>query len=179
MTLIEEFERECGGPLPGREDYIAWLEEAVTRARAVWLEESVKRAHDPDGCACIKDMPGDNYTCTAHRTLIEYAQQHREIGGEVKKWDDLAELTAALRRVCALLSGVEPDPYDLVTPSMAVALAESAARQLAEARRQAERECEEARQQAARECAEIVAVAHGCGVAYRRILHRFGLEDHA
>ncbi len=96
-----------------------------------------------------------------------------------KKWDDLAELTAALRRVCALLSGVEPDPYDLVTPSMAVALAESAARQIKEARQQAERECAEARREAARECAVISGVAHGCGVAYHRILHRFGLEDHA
>jgi hypothetical protein len=38
------------------------------------LVAAVRRAFSPDGCACIKDMPGDNYTCTAHELLYRIAR---------------------------------------------------------------------------------------------------------
>lgn len=28
-----------------------------------------------DGCACINDMPGDNYTCTSHEKLYKLARE--------------------------------------------------------------------------------------------------------
>lgn len=33
------------------------------------LEEALKHIYGRGGCACIKDMPGDNYTCYAHYLL--------------------------------------------------------------------------------------------------------------
>lgn len=38
------------------------------------LVDAIKRACIVGGCACIKDMPGDNYTCTAHQFLWEVAR---------------------------------------------------------------------------------------------------------
>ncbi len=44
--------------------------EKVTQALVVVFKE---------GCACIKDMPGDNYTCTAHELLYKIARGEMEI----------------------------------------------------------------------------------------------------
>jgi hypothetical protein len=37
------------------------------------LTADIVQAFSPDGCACIKDIPGDNYTCTAHQRLRKIA----------------------------------------------------------------------------------------------------------
>lgn len=36
-------------------------------------EAAVRTVFGRGGCACIKDLPGDNYTCTAHETLYRIA----------------------------------------------------------------------------------------------------------
>lgn len=37
----------------------------------------VVRVLSGTGCACIKDLPGDNYTCSDHAFLISYARGNR------------------------------------------------------------------------------------------------------
>ncbi len=39
------------------------------------LLDLIAAAFDPDGCACIDDMPGDNYTCSAHQELRRIARE--------------------------------------------------------------------------------------------------------
>jgi hypothetical protein len=68
MTIITEQERaQCP------DSVILWMlgaEIEIKRLRAL-----IRSAHGPDGCACIKDLPGDNYTCEAHRALARIAQE--------------------------------------------------------------------------------------------------------
>ena len=39
------------------------------------LENAIIDVFGPDGCACIRDLPGDNYTCTSHEKLIHFARE--------------------------------------------------------------------------------------------------------
>ncbi len=36
---------------------------------------TIVSVHGPKGCACIKDLPGDNYTCTGHQKLMAIARE--------------------------------------------------------------------------------------------------------
>jgi hypothetical protein len=40
----------------------------------VKVREAVIRVFGPGECACIHDLPGDNYTCTAHQLLRRVAR---------------------------------------------------------------------------------------------------------
>jgi hypothetical protein len=37
--------------------------------------EAVARTNGLGGCGCIKDLPGDNYTCTAHQNLWKWSRE--------------------------------------------------------------------------------------------------------
>lgn len=43
------------------------------------IVNAIKQAFDPQGCGCIKDMPGDNYTCTAHQLLMSIAREESQL----------------------------------------------------------------------------------------------------
>lgn len=58
-----------GAPIEDR--YIALL-----RERAL-IQKALKQIFRFDGCGCISDLPGDNYTCTAHEYLRKIAREVR------------------------------------------------------------------------------------------------------
>ncbi len=47
---------------------------AITQERDMVLA-ALKQAYNPAGCGCISDLPGDNYTCTAHQLLFALLDQ--------------------------------------------------------------------------------------------------------
>lgn len=38
---------------------------------------AIVAVHGPRGCACINDLPGDNYTCEGHRVLFRIARAQK------------------------------------------------------------------------------------------------------
>ncbi len=48
------------------------------------LKEAIVQVFDPDGCGCIKDLPGDNYTCTAHQKL--WSVRREALPAVQEKW---------------------------------------------------------------------------------------------
>jgi hypothetical protein len=50
----------------------------VARLRKV--EKAVIRVFGDKTCGCINDLPGDNYTCTAHEMLIDCARKGEQNG---------------------------------------------------------------------------------------------------
>ena len=62
---------------PGHSDLCVWLMEKLAAVQPIL--DAVKKLYGPENkCACIKDMPGDNHTCGAHRRLELYAYGRTE-----------------------------------------------------------------------------------------------------
>jgi hypothetical protein len=38
------------------------------------VADAIERTNGLGGCGCIKDLPGDNYTCTAHQALWKWSR---------------------------------------------------------------------------------------------------------
>ena len=57
---------------------ILGTDESLETTDVFKLHEALKDVFGPGGCSCIRDLPGDNYTCTSHRFLYAYAKRLAE-----------------------------------------------------------------------------------------------------
>jgi hypothetical protein len=78
MRKVDQFYGESLSALPAWSDETASLADNIRHmaeelSRLRRLLKDITQAFSPDGCGCIKDIPGDNYTCTAHQRLRKIA----------------------------------------------------------------------------------------------------------